>query len=191
MTKNQVMCLEVSFVFLYIYIYGFILFSFIYIYRDIYNYIWYMCIFLQLQHSSNGKIGALDPGGLGFESGCPLSKNFFIRGSQESQPPTQTTKLSISWTTRKAKVMPCILHTLSLIIMEVENYPKWKETNIGSPFSTEPWLWEEGCPLAKLFTRHWGVLPLEDRCSRVGTALALDAKRDGHGEGKTPDGYVG
>jgi len=29
-----------------------------------------------------------------------------------------------------------------------------------------------------------GVLPLEDRCSRVGTALALDAKRDGHGEGK-------
>lgn len=29
------------------------------------------------------------------------------------------------------------------------------------------------------------VLPLEDRCSRVGTALALDAKRDGHGEGST------
>ena len=28
-----------------------------------------------------------------------------------------------------------------------------------------------------------GVLPLEDRASRVGTALALDAKRDGEKEG--------
>ena len=35
-----------------------------------------------------------------------------------------------------------------------------------------------------------GVLPLEDRCSRVGTALALDAKRDGHGEGKVQIGMV-
>ena len=30
--------------------------------------------------------------------------------------------------------------TLSPIIMEVENHPKWKETNIEvAPFSTEPW----------------------------------------------------
>lgn len=35
-----------------------------------------------------------------------------------------------------------------------------------------------------------GVLPLEDRCSRVGTALALDAKRDGHGEGKIQIGMA-
>ena len=39
-------------------------------------------------------------------------------------------------------------------------------------------------------TRVRGVLPLEDRCSRVGTALALDAKRDGHGEGKVQIGMV-
>ena len=42
------------------------------------------------------------------------------------------------------------------------------------------------CRYAYLATpgmRVQGVLPLEDRCSRVGTALALDAKRDGHGEG--------
>ena len=31
--------------------------------------------------------------------------------------------------------------SISPIIMEVENYPKWKETT--DPFSTEPWLWEE------------------------------------------------
>ena len=34
--------------------------------------------------------------------------------------------------------------TLSPIIMEVENYPKWKETNIGGIHFPLPWLWEEG-----------------------------------------------
>ena len=35
--------------------------------------------------------------------------------------------------------------TLSPINMEVENHPKWKETHFWrDPFSTEPWLWEEG-----------------------------------------------
>ena len=32
---------------------------------------------------------------------------------------------------------------LSPIIMEVENYPKWKETNIGETHFRLPWLWEE------------------------------------------------
>ncbi len=35
-------------------------------------------------------------------------------------------------------------YTLSPIIMEVENYPKWKETNIGGTHFPLPWLWEEG-----------------------------------------------
>ena len=32
-------------------------------------------------------------------------------------------------------------------IMEVENYPKWKETTIGDRpiFHWLPWVWEEGC----------------------------------------------
>ena len=34
--------------------------------------------------------------------------------------------------------------TLSPTIMEVENHPKWKETNIGGTPSPHPWLWEEG-----------------------------------------------
>ena len=33
---------------------------------------------------------------------------------------------------------------LSPIIMEVENHPKWKETNIGGTPFPLPWLWEEG-----------------------------------------------
>ena len=33
---------------------------------------------------------------------------------------------------------------LSPIIMEVESYPKWKETNIGGTHFPLPWLWEEG-----------------------------------------------
>ena len=28
--------------------------------------------------------------------------------------------------------------------MEVENYPKWQETNIGGTYVPLPWLWQEG-----------------------------------------------
>ena len=31
----------------------------------------------------------------------------------------------------------------------VENYPKWKETNIGGTHSPLPWLWEEGYDIQK------------------------------------------
>ena len=34
--------------------------------------------------------------------------------------------------------------TLSPRIMEVENHPKWKETDIGGTHFTLPWLWEKG-----------------------------------------------
>ena len=34
--------------------------------------------------------------------------------------------------------------TLSPPIMEVENYPKWKETSIGRTHFPLPWFWEEG-----------------------------------------------
>ena len=34
--------------------------------------------------------------------------------------------------------------TLSPIIMEVENYPQWKETIVAGTHFALPWSWEEG-----------------------------------------------
>ena len=45
---------------------------------------------------------------------------------------------------------------LSPIIMEVENYPKRKETTIGGTHFSLPWLWEEGLGDI-LFTRDWST----------------------------------
>ena len=42
--------------------------------------------------------------------------------------------------------------TLSPTIMEVENCPKWKETNIRGTHFPLPWLWEEGYP-------HYSIWP--------------------------------
>ena len=51
--------------------------------------------------------------------------------------------------------------------MEVKNYPKWKETNIGGTHFQLPWLWEEGeapfrshgvRPFGRGTTRSLGVL---------------------------------
>ena len=48
------------------------------------------------------------------------------------------------WPFHGNSVIPSFLKTLSPIIMEVENYPKWKETNIRGTNFPLPWLWEEG-----------------------------------------------
>ena len=43
-----------------------------------------------------------------------------------------------------------IVSIVSPIIMEMENHPKWKETNIGGTHFPLPWLREEGYPTATL-----------------------------------------
>ena len=57
--------------------------------------------------------------------------------------------------------------TLSPRIMDVENHPKWKETNIGGTPFPLPWLWEEGYIVVFVGTPLKGWLEKDIFCQQT------------------------